>query len=444
MELSERSEEDACLALYECDNDVERAVVYLLENLEIGAVITTSKKKKNKASAADEDDPITNNHRESPRDERSRNQRPPVSKGKSERGGRPRPSGESHIDRQNTNRPPRAMNSRRGGFSGRFSTTDHSNSNAKPNETMLKGVRGGRGGRIMGRGGREQNFRGFRNNQDQQEIDNWDPASTQNEKNDETWGDLGEWDNEEDTGSLSDTKVFTPSSHGGPSSGGNHADISAPPGLEQTLLQNVSTHNEVQQYSAAVSSASSMNAGNQFDHSSASTASQLRQALEIPQTLTAEQSQYFNTLSSQNNMVQYGFDDQTGVNQSSTRQGQQRTRSRMPPPSKIPSTAVEMPGDMNVYLGVQFGELDFGTGGNEESYDNEKYGSSTIDQNSGDDFTLKSGNGVSKSVQSSGLSNLADSNVESLSSGYQRSSAAQSTLDQLNGERKILILFSYN
>lgn len=118
MEMTERSEEDACLALYECDNDVGRAVIYLLENLEIGAVMTTSKKKKNKSSTADDEDSTANVQRDSSKDERPRNQKSVLSKGKSERGGRIRPSGESHNDRPNNARPRTTMNSRRGGFSG--------------------------------------------------------------------------------------------------------------------------------------------------------------------------------------------------------------------------------------------------------------------------------------------------------------------------------------
>lgn len=119
MEMTERSEEDACLALYECDNDVGRAVIYLLENLEIGAVMTTSKKKKNKSSTADEDDSTANIQRDSSKDERPRHQKPLLSKGgKPERGGRIRPTGESHNDRPNNARPRPTMNARRGGFSG--------------------------------------------------------------------------------------------------------------------------------------------------------------------------------------------------------------------------------------------------------------------------------------------------------------------------------------
>lgn len=52
METTQRSEEDVCYALYECDNDVEKAVIYLLETLEVGAFATTSKKKKNRSAAS--------------------------------------------------------------------------------------------------------------------------------------------------------------------------------------------------------------------------------------------------------------------------------------------------------------------------------------------------------------------------------------------------------
>lgn len=128
MEMTERSEEDACLALYECDNDVERAVIYLLENLEVGALITTTKKKKNKTAptdgAGDADEFESNNHQrgEGGRDggnDRSRNARG------SNRGrpdgprGRSRPSGDSRDDRNAMDRPARGMGPRRGGFSGK-------------------------------------------------------------------------------------------------------------------------------------------------------------------------------------------------------------------------------------------------------------------------------------------------------------------------------------
>lgn len=35
IEMTQRSEEEVCCALYECDNDLESAVVYLLETLPV-------------------------------------------------------------------------------------------------------------------------------------------------------------------------------------------------------------------------------------------------------------------------------------------------------------------------------------------------------------------------------------------------------------------------
>lgn len=325
---------------------------------------------------------------------------------------------------------------------------------------------GPRGGQTTYRDQNHRSSNNYRsnNNQEPQEIDNWDPASTQvtsENKNDETWGDCGDWDNEEYTGSLSDTKVFTPSGATQSSAG---QDLAAPPGLEQQIL-NPPSQNDVTQYSTTVVSstatAAALNNG-QYDglHSSTTAAAQLRQALEMPHvqsaSLSAEQSQYFNTLGSQNSTtysssVQYPYNDQVVSNQQAPRQQQQqRPRARVPPPSKIPSTAVEMPGDgLNVYLGVQFGELDFGTG-TDESYETDKYAPG-LDQSAGDDYQSNKGTGVSKGSQSAGLGGLQPSQLiqnsdsisssaqADLSSGYaQRNSSStmgttggQSALDQL-------------
>lgn len=35
METTQRSEDDVCCALYECDNDLDRAVIFLLETLPV-------------------------------------------------------------------------------------------------------------------------------------------------------------------------------------------------------------------------------------------------------------------------------------------------------------------------------------------------------------------------------------------------------------------------
>lgn len=236
METTQRSEADACLALYECDNDVERAVIYLLEQLEVDALITTSKKKKNRlaSSAADgtgDDEFESNNNRENDRgynNDRDRSRgRGGGSRGGNSRGGSGGGgnfSGGNRGNRQDTrdndrggsmvNRSERGGGPRRGGFSS--------------------GTRGGRGGRMGPRGqsNRDQTYRGnYRNNNqdNNQEIDAWDAtqhvSGNNNDiipnKSEETWGD---WDNEEYTGSLSDTKVFTPSTatHGSVSSKFHH------------------------------------------------------------------------------------------------------------------------------------------------------------------------------------------------------------------------------
>lgn len=77
-----------------------------------------------------------------------------------------------------------------------------------------------------------------------------------------------------------------------------------------------------------------------------------------------------------------GYGDATGASQGGVSAGQQQQRkplprAKVPPPSKIPSSAVEMPGDMGGYLDVQFG-LDFGS---EESFDqlSDRFGATTIE-----------------------------------------------------------------
>lgn len=181
---------------------------------------------------------------------------------------------------------------------------------------------------------------------DHQEIDAWDPVSTSN-ANDlnkpeessaftDTWGD---WDNEEYTGSLSDTKVFTPSTQAAsstqqpqqqpqqqaasqlpstqsqqqqqsqpqqpqpaavatqpvavvPSSVTNPTELSAPPGLEQQVLNPPQPKETdlVQQYSTTVVSSTATAAAAASNtvqypdlHSTPTAAQHLRQALEIPQ-----------------------------------------------------------------------------------------------------------------------------------------------------------------
>lgn len=497
METTQRSEEDVCYALYECDNDVEKAVIYLLETLEVGAFATTSKKKKNRAAsntgtgdagagagsgtigAEDWDDVnnnagsnatnnhhhsgsnnVNNNHNLSDNRDRSRGRGGMRGGGGAGRG-RPRDNNNYDGNRPSNNnygdRSDKGGDSWRGGR-GRGTGGSRGSYGA--------GSRGGRGGGRLGP--RTPNYRDNQNSyrsyrqDNQQEIDSWDSTAITTDiitnKTDENWGD---WDNEEYTGSLSDTKVFTPSTANQGSAVSNPSELSAPPGLEQQILNPPSQQDVVQQYSstavvsggvAGPNNAASANNNVQYPelHSSSTAAQHLRQALEMPQlsqstSLSAEQSQYFNTLSSQNanvnsyqsSAVQYG---QYGDHQVSSGQAPQvrRQRARVPPPSKIPSSAVEMPGDLNSmgFLDVQFGGLDvqFGT---EETFDGvtDKFSAASINDQSNDvsDYQSKQGStGVSKAPpQSSGLSGLGDSigsgQNDNLTSNYVQRGAGGTT-----------------
>lgn len=111
-----------------------------------------------------------------------------------------------------------------------------------------------------GVGSRDQN-RGnyFRSQEPHETVDTWDNTIATNaveqNKSDDTWGD---WDNEEYTGSLADTKVFTPSSVSNQPL--SHSEqLAAPPGLEQQILNPPTqlTDDLVQQYSSTVVSSAS-------------------------------------------------------------------------------------------------------------------------------------------------------------------------------------------
>ncbi|XP_062543799.1 protein lingerer isoform X13 [Armigeres subalbatus] len=484
METMQRSEEEVCCALQECDNDLDRAVIFLLETLPVGAFATTSKKKKNKSQNKEQNDTAAvegdwdnggnvgsgsgggGGLSTDPKDRRGNrpgNQRSGDGpRGPGSRGGRGGfRDGDRGGDRDRNGfdrggRGPRGRDGRDGG-PGRGSYGG--------------GSRGGRGGgpRVGTRGpGMRDSNRAARIT-DHQEIDVWDSvaSSTANDLNKpeessafaDTWGD---WDNEEYTGSLSDTKVFTPSTQvaattppaqqqqqtttsstqSQPSSQSqppttpqpaqsqvalpvqpaavsssvtNPSELSAPPGLEQQILNppQPKETDMVQQYSTTVVSSTATAAAAatvQYPdlHSAPSAAQHLRQALEMPQinsssSLSAEQSQYFNTLSSQNSNLQssvvnsyqqspvqystsYGssstYSDQ--VTSSQQAPAARRQRARVPPPSKIPASAVEMPGDSlnNIgYLDVQFGGLDFGT---DDTFDSvpvtDKFNSNSLEQ----------------------------------------------------------------
>ncbi|XP_067631505.1 protein lingerer isoform X1 [Eurosta solidaginis] len=263
-EMTQRSEEEVCCALYECDNDLERAVVYLLETLPVGAFETSSKKKKNKAASGSHDNAggdgeWTDTNANMDRREKSRNR----SSNRGGRGGTDSRGWRGREARENE----RNLRDSRGG--------DDRNDNYRRREGGGPGGgrggggrgggyagRGGRGGGRFGAGGRGAGGRGDRGynsrsnaNEDHQEVELWDNTIAQNAEKqqqqiqDDAWGD---WDNEEYVGSLKDSKVFTTSNlpnqtaasvvgsgvssmSGGVVSSAGTSDLSAPPGLEHHL-----------------------------------------------------------------------------------------------------------------------------------------------------------------------------------------------------------------
>ncbi|KAL9916089.1 ubiquitin-associated protein-like lingerer isoform 2-T2 [Glossina fuscipes fuscipes] len=520
IEMTQRSEEEVCCALNECDNNLERAVVFLLETLPVGAFERSSKKKKNKAANAVQDNVgdgewVDNNANTDKREKsRNRNNNRNGRGGTDSRGWRGREARENErnsrgLDRDDRTNDNYRSNQRGGGRSGRGSG--------------YVGRRGGgRVGAGRGAGGRaDRNEYGSRYNanDDHQEVELWDNTIAQNaeklqqQTQDDAWGD---WDNEEYVGSLKNSKVFTTSNlpnqtaasvlSGTVNSSGSAnsaAELTAPPGLEHhlgtsvigggtTTGQSQGSHlnalvgnavgagsslvddsssgmtsanvlpsantTPLMQYSAAVSStpqlqqqtivgggsSSLMNSSNtqyanatatqfgatvdSFTNAANAAANlvqqvqqqqqqqqQLTPQLKTSATLSAEQSQYFNSLTSQSaaanavaavanvqqqqqqvqQMSNYGqnpasvqyqtsyanvFGSAATGNAAGTDLAAQlgsnqqpqvrRARAKLPPPSKIPSTAVEMPGDSlnNIgYLDVQFGALDFGT---EDTFEN--------------------------------------------------------------------------
>lgn len=206
MEMTQRSEEDVCCALYECDNDLDRAVMFLFEQLPVNAFATTSKKKKNRqASNADGNagDGDWNNENTAPnsgsKDDRdkNRNRQGGQQGGRGGRGGRDLRGG------------PRRDNDRNGTSSFKVDTFRSDGERGRPSGNRREGgstfgARGGRGGRSdnRDRDNNRGNYRGNRpsRNQDEnmQQIDSWEPSqgvtadSQKQEVQIDTWGD---WDN---------------------------------------------------------------------------------------------------------------------------------------------------------------------------------------------------------------------------------------------------------
>ncbi|XP_060534377.1 protein lingerer isoform X2 [Cylas formicarius] len=428
IEMTQRSEEEVCLALHESDNDINGAINMLFEELGTGEWETRDKKKKKRQASASKPDkggeegaavddwndggtqgPV----RSGDEKERSRNH----SNGATGRYSRKTGSGkERHENERNFE----------DGSAGRGNDRRWRQGAPTRGGGGRGGRGGGRGGRYPPRGSRGGGAHRNDSNYNKQPIDTWDNSNTwdnttlpaTNHNTADEWDDFpgaDEWSTEEY--SLVETKVFTPS-----------------------VQPSVDTFSETTAANLEQNLSNLSNQENNYGQ-------QLNQSLQIGQqnvqipsqspvpplvgTLTAAQTQYFSQLSQQNSenlnkqyssvasypsSVQQVYNTSPQVyNSSATQQLYNSTsqqsystqpynanqlnnystsnfqsanqpvrtktqRARVPPPSKIPSSAVEMPGgDMNssiTYLDVQFGAMDLMDNNFDSNTSDLKFGSS--------------------------------------------------------------------
>lgn len=407
MEMCQRSEEEVCLALHECDYDLNQAINLLLENEGQGEWETSSKRKKNrqlstsKQEKTDEtqagDDWIDTKATGGSTQNASGGGGGDKDKSRNKGSGPPRLHGR-HNDSRGWRGREKQENERNLEEGGR----EFRDRRGRPGGST-RGGGGGRGrggGRAGGRFPARGSNRGNRGDSSSYKpIDTWDNSNTWNnntaaETTQENWEGADEWVTEEYTGSLADTKVFTPS---------------VASNIDPIMSEQQSSQSNQQQIDSTINQQLSQNLQN-VQLSSQGPAN----VVPIVGTLNAAQTQYLNQLQQQNsdNMKQYGAQAGAGTAAGATQQTYQsaaghqqysatnyagsqqygaaptntyvnnnyeavggyqqeqtasqpptrtKQRARVPPPSKIPSSAVEMPGDLNnmSYLDVQFGALDF-------------------------------------------------------------------------------------
>lgn len=252
MDATHKSEIEACTALYDCDYDLNTAVTMLIEGEVSGAWETSVKKKRNRQPSANskpdaaatrgisstdvdsenwEDETPSKPAAPADTQQRSRSQR-----GGGSGGGPPRMRGRGAQDnrgwrgRENKENERNLEESRN---TGGPSSGTGSGGDREQRDSFRRGVGGGnRGGRMSngagrggGRGGSRTGPRSYSNRGGHDRggapfprATSWNPDEDGTDNKTNNFPSPEDWDNEEYTGSLSDTKVFTPSNVGGDSS----------------------------------------------------------------------------------------------------------------------------------------------------------------------------------------------------------------------------------
>ncbi|RZF45626.1 hypothetical protein LSTR_LSTR010577 [Laodelphax striatellus] len=454
MDATRKTEDEVCTALFDCDNDLNRAVTYLLEggDQRQSEWLTKSKKKKNRTASVSKADGVANNHVSGGEGEEDWDapQTPEVSGGGGggggSGGGRGRGGGgqdSRERPRQRGGGPPRMRG--RGSSDNRSWRGRENKENERNLEDgysgggghrrdrpgrMSNGPSGGGGGGGGGRGGRGDRMgsrtfqgRGAKSNQNFScPIETWSNPGAEQGADKVGFPSPEDWDNEEYTGSLADSKVFTPSTGPEPPKPDDDS-LDANSAVTPAPADSLAPDSTLEQQPVAQLSTSPVGVGvNTLTPEQSQYLSQLTQSLNYKNGLNSTsvgsvnptQSQYLNDLTqpseyknsiinSSSSQSYSSIPQQAAVTQASypttsypattsvtstfgskvimynSTPSQELNsvpsqtipakskpqRPRVPPPSKIPSSAVEMPpGDsVNsniVFLG--FGALEFGSG----------------------------------------------------------------------------------
>ncbi|XP_074650510.1 uncharacterized protein LOC141905528 isoform X1 [Tubulanus polymorphus] len=389
QEMTHKSQDEVVIVLHDCDFDMNKAINMLLEGAtDQGEWHETGKKKKRVQQAS------VNNHT------------PDVSESKPEHKSEKR---EKSSDRDASGFKERSESSsrgrrndaiprfQRGGKTWRGKENEENDRNRTDSNDRGRGRgRGGRGGRGRGRGGGRGNRgsggdrggsnRGDGNNvtfDNGPQIDTWTNDQAVQKKNDWMGSGIEDWDNDTWTGNLNETKVFTATNIG------NNPDSSP--------IQDTNTLNSMTNNSLSNSLTSSLTANLEpFNQTNSITqsldlgpilqpkapGSGLENDLSNSQTSDSLSRYTKQATESIKSIVGIGNSSSLAVTQpnvggllpTSMSAGQQPIsvsqspvasqrpkpqRSKLPPPSKIPASAVEMPGHMATsHMDVQFG---FGT-----------------------------------------------------------------------------------
>ncbi|XP_075215484.1 uncharacterized protein LOC142321353 [Lycorma delicatula] len=393
MDATRKSEDEVCTALHDCDNDANRAVNYLLEGDERqNEWLTSGKKKKNRTASASKTDAQMNNHVSSGGEGEDWDS----PQGGDVGGGTGRGRGGGGQDRERPRQrgggPPR-MRGR-----GSLENRGWRGRENKENERNLEegGYGGGgrreRGGRMSngplrsGRGGRGRiGARTFQNkdkNSNQKfscTIETWNNPSSEDPGEKVDFPSPEDWDNEEYTGSLADSKVFTPST-GTEQPPVEEAEVTHPSGhITDTQEQ---AHTQPPQLSSSPVGVNTLTPAqsqylSQFTHQGSadnfknalngvSSSSQATSTQAYPTVFTPTSVSCTSNFGATVNIYTSSHQELNSVQSQTNTARSKPQRPRVPPPSKIPSSAVEMPPGDAVnsgigFLDVQFGGLEFGS-----------------------------------------------------------------------------------